>query len=128
MRASEAQREAVVDDLRRHAGEGRLDSGELEDRVEAALSARTLEELDRLRDDLPSPPESDFPEHLRVYLAVNALLVAIWALTGADYFWPVWPIMGWGLALVLHGLCEAGRENVWASESRRAPRRRATAS
>jgi hypothetical protein len=27
------------------------------------------------------------------------LLVAIWALTGAGYFWPVWPILGWGLCL-----------------------------
>jgi hypothetical protein len=29
-----------------------------------------------------------------------ALLVAIWAMTGADYFWPMWPALGWGIALM----------------------------
>lgn len=40
--------------------------------------------------------------HVTVYLAVNALLVLIWAATGAGYFWPVWPIAGWGIGLVFH--------------------------
>ena len=128
MRASEAEREAAVDELRRHAAAGRLETDELEQRVEAALSARTREELGELRRDLPQRPESDFGEHLRIFLAVNALLIAIWALTGAGYFWPVWPFMGWGLAVMLHWSCEAGKGRVWASGSRRAPRRRAIAS
>ncbi|MBA3437053.1 MAG: XRE family transcriptional regulator, partial [Thermoleophilaceae bacterium] len=29
-----------------------------------------------------------------------ALLVAIWALTGEGYFWPVWPALGWGIGLM----------------------------
>jgi hypothetical protein len=37
---------------------------------------------------------------LRTYLATSVLLVAIWALTGAGYFWPVWPILGWGIFVV----------------------------
>jgi Domain of unknown function (DUF1707)/2TM domain len=128
MRTSEAEREAVVEDLRRHASAGRLDLEELEQRVEAALGARTAADLAALRDDLPELPVSDFTEHLRVFVAVNALLVAIWALTGAGYFWPVWPFMGWGIAVVLHGVCDPGREREWASGSRSRPRRRATAS
>ena len=113
MRASEAEREAAVADLRRHAGAGRLDVEELERRVEAALGAFTREDLAELRDDLPASPESDFSEHLRVFLAVQALLVAIWALTGAGYFWPVWPFMGWGIAVVLHGVCDPGNKEAW---------------
>lgn len=42
--------------------------------------------------------------HLSVYLAVNALLVVIWATTTAAYFWPVWPILGWGIGVVAHGV------------------------
>lgn len=42
--------------------------------------------------------------HLSVYLAVNALLVVIWAITTAAYFWPVWPILGWGIGVVAHGV------------------------
>ena len=128
MRASEAEREATVEGLRRHASAGRLDVAELEQRVEAALRARTLDDLAELESDLPALVPSDFGEHLRVFLAVNALLVAIWALTGAGYFWPVWPFMGWGIAVVLHGVCDPGRERAWASGSRRAHRRRVIAS
>jgi len=39
-------------------------------------------------------------DHL--YCAVNALLVVIWAASGAGCFWPIWPIAGWGIALALH--------------------------
>ena len=44
----------------------------------------------------------DFRSHLAVYVIVNAMLVVIWALSGAGYFWPVWPMAGWGVGLVLH--------------------------
>ena len=33
---------------------------------------------------------------------VMALLVAIWALTGMGYFWPIWPALGWGIGIVSH--------------------------
>ena len=44
----------------------------------------------------------EFRTQVVVYLAVNALLVLIWALSGAGYFWPIWPIAGWGLGLALN--------------------------
>ena len=42
-----------------------------------------------------------------MYLAVNALLVVIWALTrdegdGAG-FWPIWTIVFWGLGVAVQG-------------------------
>ena len=41
-----------------------------------------------------------FRSHLFTYLAVNALLVVIWFATGADgIFWPIFPIVGWGIAV-----------------------------
>lgn len=43
-----------------------------------------------------------FRDHAAAYVVVNALLVAIWALSGAGYFWPVWTIAGWGIGLAMH--------------------------
>jgi len=36
-----------------------------------------------------------FGVHATIYVAVNLLLIAVWAL-GRGYFWPIWPILGWG--------------------------------
>jgi hypothetical protein len=56
MRASHAERDQVVETLRDAAAEGRLTSEELDERVEAALSARTLRDLAALTGDLPAQP------------------------------------------------------------------------
>ena len=45
----------------------------------------------------------DFWPHLLVYVMVNSLLVAVWVLTGSDgFFWPIFPIAGWGIGIVMH--------------------------
>jgi class 3 adenylate cyclase len=44
-----------------------------------------------------------FKNHLTVYLLVNVLLIAVWAASGGGYFWPIWPILGWGIGLAVHG-------------------------
>ena len=44
----------------------------------------------------------DFTTHVAAYVIVNAGLVGIWALSGAGYFWPLWPILGWGIGLALN--------------------------
>jgi Domain of unknown function (DUF1707)/2TM domain len=128
MRIGDREREATIDELRRHGGAGRLDVAELEERIGAAFGARTLDDLAALTGDLPGVPESDFGAHLRVFLAVQALLLIIWAVTGAGYFWPIWPFLGWGIGVAVHGLCEPGREPEWDSASKKARRRRAIAS
>ena len=40
--------------------------------------------------------------HLVVYFAVNAFLILIWAMTSGGYFWPVWPMLGWGVGVAAH--------------------------
>jgi len=98
MRTSQAERESVVERLRAHAAEGRLEVEELEQRLEAALSARTHGDLDAVEADLPRP---DSPRRRRRrhplrhhFVAVSLLLVVIWAATGMGYFWPMWAIGG----------------------------------
>jgi Domain of unknown function (DUF1707) len=54
LRASDADRDAVVDRLREAAGEGRLEPHEFEQRVDEALRARTYGDLAALLADLPA--------------------------------------------------------------------------
>lgn len=46
-----------------------------------------------------------FTTHLAVYAIVMVFLVTIWLVTSglSTYFWPIWPMLGWGLGLALHG-------------------------
>jgi Domain of unknown function (DUF1707) len=53
LRASHEDRDRVVEVLRRAAGDGRLTAEELDQRLEAALTARTYDELAVLTTDLP---------------------------------------------------------------------------
>jgi 2TM domain len=45
-----------------------------------------------------------FKKSLFSYFIVNSLLVAIWFVTSFQtgnriYFWPIWPMLGWGVGL-----------------------------
>jgi hypothetical protein len=121
VRASDRDREQVVELLREHYSAGRLSDDEFDVRTEGAYGARTLGELDALTLDLPSADvalpareKSSAAErelipvgrglwlsvriHLTVYAIVNVMLIGIWAASGGGYFWPIWPLMGWGSA------------------------------
>ena len=61
MKASDADRDAVLSDLSEHFQAGRLDAEEFDDRSGRALAARTWGELRDLRQDLPAGPGSPRP-------------------------------------------------------------------
>jgi Domain of unknown function (DUF1707)/Cell wall-active antibiotics response 4TMS YvqF len=61
VRASDAEREAVVERLRVAATEGRLTLSELTERTEAAYTATTRGELAPITADLPAEPASSAP-------------------------------------------------------------------
>lgn len=46
----------------------------------------------------------DFAIGLAAYLAVSVLLVAIWSLAGGGEFWPLVPIVVWGIGVAIHAL------------------------
>ena len=115
LRASDQDRERVAELLRDHYGAGRLSDEELAERGEAVYRARTMSDLDALTADLPSPrelqreggrPRGAFETsvriHLRTFILVNLLLIGIWAASGGGYFWPIWPILGWGIGVACH--------------------------
>lgn len=44
-----------------------------------------------------------FYTHALVYVLVNLALFAINSVTGRDH-WHVWPLLGWGVGLAIHGI------------------------
>ena len=40
--------------------------------------------------------------HALAYVLVNGFLVLVWAVTGAGFFWPVFPLFGWGIGLAFN--------------------------
>ena len=56
--------------------------------------------------------KAGFWTHLAVYLAVNAFLVMIWFFTGTGFFWPIFPIAGWGIGVGASAWDAFGREPI----------------
>jgi 2TM domain len=44
----------------------------------------------------------DFKNHAAIYVIVNGMLVGIWAFSGMGSFWPIWPLLGWGIGLAFN--------------------------
>jgi hypothetical protein len=108
MRVSSTEREQAVERLREHYYAGRLSSQELEVRVHDAYSAVEQTDLERLLHDLPDEtkpaPRAPDPRRRRLvqlvapYALTSIFLIAIWAVSGRDgSFWPIWPILVFGL-------------------------------
>jgi hypothetical protein len=61
IRVSDADRDHVTARLREHFGEGRLTHDELDERISAALNAKTAGDLRRVMADLPEPVPAQAP-------------------------------------------------------------------
>jgi len=56
LRVSDAERDAVASELGQHFQDGRLDKAEFDERVTAAMAAKTERDLDEVLADLPQAP------------------------------------------------------------------------
>lgn len=74
--------------------------------VRRAEAAERRDQVDHLSRKLATPwsrlAVKGFRIHLFVYLAVNALLLVIWATTFTGVAWPLYVIFGWGIGLLAH--------------------------
>ena len=128
LRASQDERDRVVDQLRTHAGEGRLELDELEERIDKALRARTRGELTALLRDLPRLGSKAYDGRRRAVarasmaMAFLPLVVAIllFSLAPPMIAWMGWPILGFWL---FGGLPGAGMGFAWCGWSKRRHRR-----
>lgn len=44
----------------------------------------------------------EFKIHAFIYVMVNLLLWSVWALTGQEFPWAIFPTLGWGIGLFIH--------------------------
>jgi hypothetical protein len=124
LRVGDAERQGVVERLNTAFAEGRLDVGELDERVRAAYAAKTVGDLRRLVLDLPQPRDARGRPGLPVKPAadreierssrraalggtfgiflVNVLIWAAICLGSGDliYFWPIWTAIPFVLAVI----------------------------
>ena len=57
--------------------------------------------------------QRDFRSHLLVYILVNTFLVVIWLLTDpGGFFWPMFPIAGWGIGVIMNAWDVYGRQEI----------------
>jgi two-component system, LytTR family, sensor kinase len=69
-----------------------------------------------------------FRNHLVIYLFVNSCLAVLNLMTTPRALWFLWPVFGWGIGLVVHGLTvygtgEVNRERAVQAEMERIRRR-----
>jgi Domain of unknown function (DUF1707)/2TM domain len=120
LRASDAEREQVIELLRRHHQAGRLTTEELAQRIDRVNAATTFGELDAILANLPRlPPEAvpptptpqergrgaarpAFYRVLFAYVVINLFLIGVWAFSGRGAFWPIWVMLGWGLGMAFY--------------------------
>lgn len=77
----------------------RLHQMEVDEMESEILQNDQLRELARAR----LIKRREFIAHLFAYVLINAFVIAIWLITGAGFFWPIFLILGWGIGLFFHG-------------------------
>lgn len=61
----------------------------------------------------------DFASHLTAYLVINSLFIILWLFQGNDFFWPVYPLIGWGFGLSFQHFNVVLRGQITEAEIRR---------
>jgi hypothetical protein len=144
MRAADADRHHIADQLKAALDEGRLSLGEYDERVRDAYAARTYEELLALVSDLPKPGlsaadvnaqrDAELRREARrmpmalmvlwtIWGSVTVVNVVIWALVAATvagdvYMWPIWLLVpGAALGAVTVGVQSIRRNRLREREA-----------
>jgi Flp pilus assembly protein TadB len=103
LRAADADRERIADRLRKAHAEGRLDTDELQQRLEACYEAKAFGQLDQLVRDLPRDEDqiqlgrltqpSGWRGHLTSVISVVIALLIASALVAHHVFWLWIPLL-----------------------------------
>jgi Domain of unknown function (DUF1707) len=124
LRVSDEQRDRAAQEIREHYAAGRLTDDELSDRVQAAYTARTEQELRKLLSDLPKLPASPSEQKAELVarrnmlqrrmlqeagggLGVFVICTGVWLASGGHHgrgaFWPIIVLIVCVLPLLRNG-------------------------
>jgi fatty acid desaturase len=84
-----------------------------QDRQDEGGQAERKAAIKRLED------KRSFQQNVVAYIVVNGMLIGIWAVTGAGFFWPIFVILAWGVGLALHAWNVYGMKPITEDEIRR---------
>jgi hypothetical protein len=125
IRAADADRERVATAVQSAGTEGRLTLDEVEERLTHVYAAKFTDELTALTADLPRPAPQwpGFPLsrtalrrhpalrlHLAVVVAIAVVAIVRWAVLGAGFFWPAFPMFWLAASLFVHAGVRSARE------------------
>ncbi|MEV4639600.1 DUF1707 domain-containing protein [Actinoplanes sp. NPDC049548] len=125
LRTSDAEREQVAAILRAAMTEGRLTLEEGEERLGQVYAAKYRDELAPLTADLPDGGRRALAEtpqaraatrrgvrrHAGFVAVLATVLVGLWALSGAHFFWPAIPLAFLVIGLMRHARYGAEARN-----------------
>ena len=74
----------------------------MSDAFERAAERAEAESRRQRRERHQRGERAGFRIHATVYIAVQLMLVVVWATTGGGYPWFVFPLLGWGIGLAAH--------------------------
>lgn len=125
VRASDADRDVVTEAVNAAFSDGRLDAVEHAERLQDALAAKRLGDLVPLLEDITiaARPEPPAPRAQRIRSAAisswlglavlfNLIWIASWLFSSSApfYYWPIWPMIGTGVPVLLGWIATARGE------------------
>jgi hypothetical protein len=60
--------------------------------------------------------QAGFYRHALKYVVIVALLGAVNAVASPHYWWSMWPALGWGIGLAVHGLSVYGKISLFGAQ------------
>ncbi|MBD2629483.1 MULTISPECIES: 2TM domain-containing protein [Nostocaceae] len=82
-----------------------LELGVSSESLQAAEKEWLIQQVEMKKQQISnSKKRKEFKSHLISFIVINGFLILLNLFTSPSYFWAIFPILGWGLGLLLHGI------------------------
>jgi 2TM domain len=82
-----------------------LELGVSSESLQAAEKEWLIQQVEMKKQQISnSQKRREFKSHLMSFIVINGFLILLNLFTSPSYFWAIYPLLGWGLGLLLHGI------------------------